>query len=134
MKNHGIFVGVVLAALISGCYPAFHGRKVVPDTTNYWHQPTRTIHVAPNQSERVLWHEWCHGWQGEGLPSTDIALRGWKRTPAGLDFNGSLEQAADVCAYTMMGVTFDQDSSLYDYIEYVDPSWAAWSERWIPDG
>lgn len=128
-------LGVVLAALCSGCYlSAFHDRQVVPDISNYWHQPTGTIHVAPDQTERVYWHEWCHGWQGEALPLNDIPLRGWKATSAGSDFNGSLEQAADVCAYTMMGVTFDGNTSERDYITEVDPSWLGWAERWVPSG
>lgn len=131
--------GVALLALLSGgCYPlTFHGRTVVPDATNYWHQPTGTIHVAPNQSERVYWHEWCHGWQGEGLDKSDVGLVSWKHTTSGADFNGSLEQAADVCAYYCMlkkePSFFNKiDTNFaYDYIDSVDPSWAAWAERWV---
>lgn len=126
-------LGVSLCILLNvGCYPfAFHGRQVVPDTHNYWYQPTGTIHVAPNQSERVLWHEWCHGWQGETLAQTDVGLVRWKQTPSGADFNGSLELAADVCAYYCMGVPLSADNSEYDYMTYVDPTWQTWAERWV---
>lgn len=125
-------VGVSFFILLNaGCLPLFHGRAVVSDTSNYWHQPTGTIHVAPNQTERVLWHEWCHGWQGSGLDKNDVSLVSWKQTPSGVDFNGSLEQAADVCAYFCMGVPIDSNFTQYDYINYVDPSWSAWVERWV---
>ncbi len=123
-------LALFLAVVLTGC--AFHGRTVVLDTHNYWQQNTQTIHVAPNQPVRVYWHEWCHGWQGETLPTTDTALSGWFGTPAGAEFRGTLEQAADVCAYTEMGVAFDGDTSQFDYIEHVDPSWAAWAARWVP--
>lgn len=134
VKSRKIVVGVALFALASaGCYPSsFHGYTVVPDVSNFWHQPTRTIHVAPGQSERVLYHEACHGMQGATLPTDDVDLSGWYFTPEGLDFRGTIEQAADICAYTLMGVEYDENTSQFDYLTYIDPTWEAWAERWVP--
>ena len=118
-----------LSLLAQGCALAEQAnvRAVVNDTSNWYDQSTRTIHIAPNQSQRVYLHETCHAWQGRNLPADDIALAGWKRTPEGADFPGSLEQAADVCASHYLGV-----EPTGPYITTVDPYWTTWAETWLP--
>lgn len=123
----------LLALASSGC--AFirevNVRGVVADDHNWYDQTTRTIHVAPDQSLRVHAHEACHAWQGRALPAGDVDLSGWYDTPEGRDFPGTLEQAADVCAYYVLGITLDADYTQYDYLTDIDPRWQAWAERWI---
>lgn len=124
----------LLALASSGC--AFiqqaNIKGVVHDTHNWYDQRTRTIHVIPGQSLRVYAHEACHAWQGRALPADDVDLSGWKHTPEGRDFPGTLEQAADVCAYSVLGIPLDAAYTEYDYLTYIDPYWSEWAERWIP--
>lgn len=105
---------------------------VVHDTHNWYDQRTRTIHVIPGQPLRVYAHEACHAWQGRNLPADDIALTGWKATPEGRDFPGTMEQAADVCAYYVLGIPLDAAYTNFDYLTHIDPYWNEWAERWLP--
>jgi hypothetical protein len=123
---------MVAALALTGCawgplWDEARVRGVVPDVSNYWYQPDRTIHIVPGQPVRVLLHEACHGWQGRNLPPGDVPLRGWYYTPEGRDFQGTLEQAADVCASYYLGVPIAGP-----YITDVNPDWYRWQKEWLP--